>query len=186
MSLLTIKTDRLILREIHRGDANDMFDYSKKSNVGPNAGWEPHTTPSDSINIIDMFHRNKEKGALGVWSIVEMESGKMIGTIELHGYKPAHRAELGYVLHPDYWGQGLMVEACKAVLKFGFEYLGLKRIDCNAFSSNHQSIRVCEKLGMTYIGIKKHGYLRYDGTFFDEVMYGMTVEDYQSQSKKPV
>jgi len=178
MSLPTIKTDRLLLREITMNDSKDMFEYAKNPSVGPMAGWEPHEMIGDSINIIDMFHRNKEKGALGVWSIILKETGKMIGTIELYGYKINHKGELGYVLNPDYWGQGYTVEAGKAVLKFAFEYLGVKRVDCNAFSTNNQSIRVCEKLGLNYVGVKKKGYLRYDGVYLDEVMYGITDDEY--------
>ncbi len=181
MSLPVMKTERLVLREIHIGDAKDMFEYAKRPNVGPMAGWEPHESLADSINVIDMFHRQKEKGALGVWAIVLKETDKMIGTIELHGYRQGHKAELGYVISSDYWGMGYTVEAAKAVLKYAFEYLGLKRVDCNAFSINKQSIRVCEKLGLKYVGTKQKGYMRFDGQLFDEVMFGITDDEYFNQ-----
>jgi ribosomal-protein-alanine N-acetyltransferase len=178
MGLPSMKTDRLILREIHMGDAKDMYEYAKLPNVGPMAGWEPHESLADSINVIDMFHRQKEKGALGVWSIILKESEKMIGTIELHGYRPNHKAELGYVISSEHWGKGITVEAGRAVLKYAFEILQLKRVDCNAFTINKQSVRVCEKLGLFLIGIKKKAYMRYDGQIFDEVMYGITDDEY--------
>jgi [ribosomal protein S5]-alanine N-acetyltransferase len=180
MSLPSIKTDRLLLREIHIGDAKDMYEYARRPNVGPMAGWEPHESLADSINVIDMFHRQKEKGALGVWAIVWRETEKMIGTIELHGYRPGHKAELGYVISSEYWGKGITVEASKAVLKYAFEFLHLKRVDCNAFTVNQQSIRVCEKLGLHLIGTKKKAYMRYDGQIFDEVMFGITDDEYFS------
>ena len=89
-------------------------------------------------------------------------------------------AELGYSLNPNYWGNGLIVEAAEAVLDYGFNVLKVKRIEVSTFETNHQSIRVCEKLGLVKEGILRNSYMRYDGLIFNKVMFSITdTEFYQ-------
>ena len=102
----------------------------------------------------------------------------MIGTCELHTYVAGFKAELGYTVNPAYWGKGIAVEASKALLKWGFEGLGLRRIECMCFVRNNQSRRVCEKLGFKYEGVRRNGYQLYDGRIFDLISYAMTNDDY--------
>ena len=181
MALLpVIKTNRLILRNITIGDVDDMYEYAKSALVGPTAGWRPHTNPSETKAIIATFIGNQNRGELGVWAIVERDSGKMIGTIELYNYTYRFMAELGYSLNPDFWGNGYIVEAAQAVIDYGFNVLKVRRIEAGTFETNHQSIRVCEKLGFVKEGVLRNSYLRYDGIIFNKVMFSMTdVEFYQ-------
>ena len=182
MALLPmIKTKRLILRNISMSDVDDMYEYSKSSLVGPTAGWHPHISPVETKSIIASFLTNQTRGELGVWAIVDRESGKMIGTIELYNYTYHFMAELGYSLNPDFWGNGFVVEAAKAVLDYGFNVLKLKRIEVSTFETNHQSIRVCEKLGLVREGVLRNSYLRYDGLIFNKVMFSMTDTEYYSK-----
>ena len=178
MRLPILRTERLILREISILDAEDMFEYATDPAIGPMAGWIPHQTIEDSIRVISLFHETKKRGEPGVYAIVEKNTQKMIGTIELFNYVPNYKAELGYALSQKYWGKGLVPEAARAVLSFGFNQLRLKRIEVSAFTNNYQSIRVIEKLGFLREGIARNGYLRYDGRLFNKVIYGMTDKDY--------
>ncbi|NLD26382.1 MAG: GNAT family N-acetyltransferase [Acholeplasmataceae bacterium] len=173
-----ISTPRLILREIEEFDAFDMYEYACLPIIGPNAGWQPHTSPSETKTIIKLLQGKKKYGQLGVFAVVWKENNKMIGTIELHTYVRGHKAELGYTINPDYWGKGVACEASKYVIAWGFESLGLKRIECTAFTDNHQSRRVCEKLGLTYEGVRRKGYLLYDGTIRDIDCYAIIDDDY--------
>ena len=70
------------------------------------------------------------------------------------------------------------------MLEFGFEVLQLKRIEAGAFINNYQSQRVCEKILMTKEGIKKNGYIRYDGVICDIIIYAMTDLEYFELIKK--
>lgn len=176
--LPVLTTNRLILRDISILDARDMYEYACLPYVGPQAGWKPHGSIDETIRVIQIFIETKKSGDLGVWAIVDKKTGKMIGTIELYNYVPRYKAELGYVLNPTFWGRGLVVEAGKALLKYAFNTLGLKRVEAGAFIDNHQSIRVCEKLGFKREGIARKGYLRYDGLILDKVVFGITDEDY--------
>jgi ribosomal-protein-alanine N-acetyltransferase len=176
--LPTIFTERLILRNISLEDAKDMYEYAKTPYVGPVAGWHPHKSLAETKAVINMFLAYQTKGSLGVYAIVLKNENKMIGTIELFNYVPNFKAELGYSLNPSYWGNGLVPEAAEAILSWGFEDLNLKRIEVNLFTDNYQSERVCQKLGMTYEGLIRNGYLRYDGLIFDEKKYSITDNEY--------
>ena len=176
--LPVIITPRFILREIEELDASDMFEYSHLPYVGPNAGWQPHCSVSETRAIIKLFQGKKKYGQLGVFAIVIKETGKMVGTVELHTYVEGHKADLGYTVNPAYWGKGVAVEVSKYIVAWGFETLGLKRIEASAFTSNHQSKRVCEKLGFRYEGLKKKGYLSYDGSINDIDCYALTDDEY--------
>ena len=173
-----IETRRLILRSIQLSDAPDMFEYARTNDVGPVAGWEPHPDINHTMMIINMFKMSASKTGLGVFAICLKDSGKMIGTIELFNHYHHFKAELGYALNQNYWGNGYVAEAAKAVLKWGFEELELKRIEVNLFVDNYQSERICQKCGMRYEGIKKKGYQRYDGKIFDEKVYSITDDEY--------
>ena len=179
MALLpVIKTKWLILRNITIGDVDDMYEYAKSALVGPTAGWRPHVNAIETKAIIASFIGNQNRGELGVWAIVEQKSGKMIGTIELYNYTYRFMAELGYSLNPAYWGNGYAAEAAQAVVDYGFHILKVRRIEASTFETNHQSIRVCEKLGFVREGVLRNSYLRYDGIVFNKVMFSMTDTEY--------
>lgn len=184
MKLPVLQTPRLIIREISILDADDMFLYACNPSIGPMAGWAPHQNKNETLSVIGLFIEAKKRGEPGVYAIVDRFSGRMIGTIELFNYVPNFKAELGYALSEDYWGLGLIPEAAKAVIGFGFNTLNLKRIEVNAFTTNYQSIRVCEKLGFIKEGIARNGYMRYDGKIFDKVIYGMTNQEYYNLYSK--
>jgi RimJ/RimL family protein N-acetyltransferase len=173
-----IITERLLLREIEEGDAFDMFEFARLSTIGPNAGWRPHASLSETREVIKLFRNKKKYGQLGVFAIVWKENNKMIGTIELHSYVRNHKAELGYTVSPKYWGRGIAVEASKYIISWGFEKLNMKRIECTAFPENFQSRRVCEKLGFTYEGLRKKVYLNYDGSVRDLESFAITDDEY--------
>jgi RimJ/RimL family protein N-acetyltransferase len=173
-----IETPRLLLREINIIDCEDMYEYAKSPLVGPVAGWEPHRHLNDTKNVIQMFKDKKKYGQLGVYAIILKSENKMIGTLELHTYIRGYKAELGYTVNPRYWGRGIAVEASLEALRLGFISLGLKRIECTTFVQNGQSRRVCEKLKLTYEGIRKKGYMLYDGSLHDIYAYAITDDEY--------
>lgn len=182
-NLPVLTTERLVIRNITLNDCEDMFEYAQTDLVGPTAGWRPHRTIHDTRIVISNFLNIQNNGELGVWAIVLKKTGKMIGTIELYNYVYRFMAELGYSLNPEYWGNGYVVEAGRAVLDYAFNVLRIRRLEAGTFSTNYQSIRVCEKLGLQKEGILRNCYLRYDGIIFDKVVYSMTDIDYYQNFK---
>ena len=178
VSLPVLETERLILREINEYDAYDMFEYAQLPYIGPEAGWEPHTSISYTREVISAYRRKKQYGQLGVFAVILKENMKMIGTTELHTYTPDFKAELGYTINPNYWGNGYALEASRELVKWGFLNLNLKRIECCAFVENNRSTRVCEKLKLTYEGVRKKAYQLYNGYIGDLKCYAITDDEF--------
>ena len=147
----TLETERLILRLWKKTDANDMFEYASDERVGPNAGWPVHESVETSKGIIDNFIKRND-----TYAIVLKSENKVIGSLGLHDRRPdklfenLKQREVGYVLNPSYWGKGIVPEAVKRVIKYGFEDLNLDLIWCAHFSFNEKSKRVIEKCGFNY------------------------------------
>lgn len=181
LSVPYMETKRLILRETKESDFVDMFEYAHLPYIGPVAGWAPHKRLGETKAILRLFEDKKLYGQLGTVAIINKEDNKMIGTVELHTYTAGFKAELGYTVNPLYWGQGIALEASIKVMEWGFKLLKLKRIECNAFVDNHNSQRVCEKLHLTFEGIRKKSYQLYDGSIHDLRCYALTDDEYFSK-----
>ncbi len=176
-----METERLILRETKPSDFKDMFEYAHLPYIGPVAGWAPHRTLGETRGVLKLFNDKKSYGQLGTIAVIWKENNKMIGTVELHTFIAGFKAELGYTINPEYWGKGIAVEASKKALEWAFCLLKLKRIECSTFVENERSIRVCEKLGLTYEGIRKKAYQLYDGSIHDLKCYSLTDDEYFSK-----
>lgn len=176
-----LETKRLILRPWRLEDADALFAYSRDPSVGPNAGWKPHESVEESRALLEAWVR--EENDL-LWAITEKGNDFPIGSVGLHVDQRRPRVqnyrELGYVLSRESWGKGIMTEAARAVLAWGFEELGLALISCGHFTFNDRSRRVIEKCGFTYEGTLRMGYAIYDGTVVDEAVYSITAGEYRN------
>ena len=142
---MVLETERLILRPWNESDADECFKYAKDPAVGPAAGWPVHTSVENSRQVIREILMVPE-----TYAIVLKDTGLPIGSIGLHHNDLAEKddeAELGYWLGSPYWGQGLVPEASKEVLRHAFEDLKLERVWCGYYDGNTKSKRVQEKLG---------------------------------------
>lgn len=97
-----------------------------------------------------------ESHGLGMWAVIHKRTGAMIGWCGLVFLDGTQEVEVGYGVARDYWGQGLMTEAARASLRYGFEKLGLERIVAVAMPENSASRRIMEKLGMRYEKMAHH------------------------------
>ena len=146
-----IKTERLILRKWEEADAESLFEYASDPDVGPIAGWQPHKSVEESLDVI----RNVFDGA-ECYAICGKENGKALGAIELklNGHTDMtdrnDECELGYWLGKPFWSRGYMPEAAGALLRRGFEDLGMNTIWCGYYDGNEKSKRVQEKLGFVF------------------------------------
>ena len=174
----TIETERLILRDWNVDDVDDLYDYAKNPNVGPHGGWKPHESKTESLEIMQTLFINKYES----WAIVYKENGRVIGSI---GYEldmkrqDINCKELGYAMGEDYWGRGLMTEAAKVAIRYGFEELELDMVSIYRNPQNIRSGRVIEKCGFIYEGTLRQAYKIYDGSIRDVACYSMTKEEYR-------
>lgn len=86
----------------------------------------------------------------GMWAVIHKETGRMIGWCGLIYLDGTPEVEVGYGAAKAFWGRGLMTEAARAALRYGFERAGLQRIVAVAMPENTASRRIMEKLGMRY------------------------------------
>ena len=165
-----LETERLVLRAMRVKDADDMFEYAKNAEVTRYLLWRPHQTREYTRHYLEYLAGRYRIGAHYEWAMIHKESGRMIGSCGFANIDcPHNRAELGYVLNPAYRGQGLVVEAAQRVLRFGFNVLGLHRIEARYMVENTASRRVMDKLGMKFEGVARsamlvHGVYRDIGT----------------------
>lgn len=141
---MTLKTERLILRPWTEEDAKRLFDLAKDPEVGLPAGWPPHQSEEQSRDIIKTVFSAPEIYA------VCLKEGEIVGCVGLHRNDLAERTdeyELGYWLGREFWGQGIIPEACRELLRHAFCDLGMERVWCGYYEGNEKSRRVAEKLG---------------------------------------
>jgi [ribosomal protein S5]-alanine N-acetyltransferase len=172
----TIDVGPLRLRSWHNKDAKDLFDYAKHDLVGPMAGWKPHESVEESQRIIELFIKQQD-----VWAIEHIASRKVIGSIGLHqDHKRQNQNArmIGFVLHSNYWGQGIMVQAAMAVMNYAFYNEPIDCISVYHFPSNYQSKRVIEKCGFIYEGTLRRVATHVSGTVVDHCCYSITKEEY--------
>ena len=145
---MILETQRLLLRAWEESDAQECYRYAKDPLVGPSAGWPVHTSVENSRQVIRDVLMVPE-----TYAIVLKETGLPIGSIGLHQTaicENEDEAELGFWIGVPYWGQGLVPEASRELLRHAFEDLNLSRVWCGYFDGNVQSKRVQEKLGFRY------------------------------------
>lgn len=150
MNTKVFETERLILRHWAEDDAEELYKYASDPQVGPPAGWPPHTSVENSREIIKNVLSKPETYA------VCLKDGKPIGSIGLHLNGSTDmtdrddECELGYWIGKPFWGQGLIPEASHELLRYVFEELGMRAVWCGYYDGNEKSRRVQEKLGFVY------------------------------------
>ena len=141
---------------------------------------ETHRSVEDSKSFLRLALEGYERGDFGGWGVVLKDSGAFVGTCGMDaGYAPEHaRAELGYVLSREHWGRGLMPEAVRAVIRFGFGRMGLNRVQARCIAENVASARVMEKTGMAYEGtLRESEFIK--GAYRDMKLYSILRCEYR-------
>lgn len=124
-----LTTERLILRELTLADAEDVFVFWGDPEVQ-----RFNAVPSRDVEETRQFIREMQ-GAYGsrrsvMWAVTERGRGEVVGAMSLHDWSRRHqRAEVGYTLARSWWGRGMAYEAVAALCAFGFDQMGLHRIE---------------------------------------------------------
>ncbi|MDO5439658.1 MAG: GNAT family N-acetyltransferase [Erysipelotrichaceae bacterium] len=149
---MKMETERLFLRHWEENDAEALYEYAKDPDVGPIAGWPRHQNVEESLNIIRSVFTGEED-----YAICLKTDNKAIGAIslKLNGHTDMtdrdDECELGYWLGKPFWGQGIMPEAAKEILRHAFEDLSMHTVWCGYYEGNEKSRRVQEKCGFRFI-----------------------------------
>ena len=175
-----LETQRLILRQFHIQDAKRVQKLAGEPEMAAST-FLPHPYKDGIaerwiLSLVDDYKKDR----IVNFAIDLKETGVLIGSIGLVLDMQHNRGDLGYWVGMPFWGSGYCTEAGRAVLKYGFEGLGLNRIAAPHFSSNPASGRVLQKLGMRHEGTRRQHYLRF-GKYEDAEVYGLLKEGFSGE-----
>ncbi len=169
-----LTTERLLLRKLVNSDAKLLFFLRSDQQVLKYLLNEPATSIEQVEKFIETINGNLENAVSILWAITFRDHpDKLVGTICYWNIKPEDdRAEIGYVLHPDHWRKGIMKEAMKSVIEYGFQTLKLHSIEAVTSPGNIATIRLLESSGF-----QKEAHLKenvfHKGVYVDSAIYSL-------------
>lgn len=175
-----------MLRTIKKRDYRDLFEYGKDPEVTKFLNWGPMVLSIEARRSIkDIFFPRIKNGLPIGYAIVDIKKNKMIGTVDFHSkIDDQYAAEIGYVIHKDYWSKGIMTQAVKELIRLGFTYLNYDKIIIKHLSKNIGSKRVIEKSGFKYLRKEPYTLKKRNSIISDDMLiYEMTKEDYHGSKQ---
>ncbi|TDE43536.1 N-acetyltransferase [Flavobacterium rhamnosiphilum] len=168
-----LETERLLLRRVDTNDIKEIFALRSNSETMKYIPRPLVKTDEDALEHIAMIDTKIETNEGINWAITLKDDPKLIGVIGHYRIKPEHfRAEIGYILLPEFNGKGIISEAVKEVVNYGFEVMKLHSIEAIIDPENHGSAKVLEKNGFV-----KEAHLKenefFEGRFLDTVIYSI-------------
>jgi len=179
MDLPTILSERLALRPFRESDAPEVCRMAGSRSIAEFIPNMPHPYAPDMAEEWIATHGEVWEKRTGVqFAICTRQAGQLIGAIGLIGiHATDRRAELGYWIGQEHWGQGFATEAARRVVRFGFEDLDLLRVHAAAFARNLASHKV-----LTNAGMQPEGTLRQHVSNFgvqdDFLLFGVLRTEY--------
>ncbi len=182
-----IESRRLVLRDFASSDLDGLFDLYRRDETSEFESWSPHKSIDDTRGLLAYWIDAQEQNPRTDYALAITLYGKFVG---LCGIELGFGTEtddlrcgfLGYRLTPPLWGQGIATEAAGALLRFGFDVLGLHRIHTGCSESNAASIRVIEKAGFTLEGTTRKSF-PIGNTWTNYHVYGMLADECPSQGR---
>jgi ribosomal-protein-alanine N-acetyltransferase len=174
---LVIETGRLKLRPYVEADAEAIFPIVSQRDFPKHMSWAAHADLEETRAFVRRHPEGIARNTDVAWAIEH--EGRAQGAIGLHGIKwqvgaqRVDRAELGFWLAPALWGRGMMTEAATAVVRFGFETIGLHKVTTRCYAENTGSRRVIEKVGFRFLGRAEDDVWR-DGRWHTHLVYELT------------
>jgi len=171
-----ITTERLTLRKLKKEDNIAWLRIFNSAEVGQ---FIHRIEDLDTINkIIDKIIKKYADNLGECFSIIENKTNQIIGNIGLKYDFQYNSAEISYVIDKNFWNKGFATESARALIKYAFIDLQIKRIIADARADNYASNRILSnKLSMKLIDSKTNK----DGIMFN--FYAINSDDYKNLSK---
>lgn len=163
--MIYIKTERLIIRPLRLEDAESMLEYAKDPETTLYVSWDPHQSIEDSKNFISSVLRETEEDPFDAYALgiaLKKSPERIIGSVGIKTAGHKYEGSLAYTLGRNFWRQGIMFEACSALIDKAFIERGYKRIFAACIKANIASSALMKKLGMQYEGCLRSRMLRHD------------------------
>lgn len=173
-----LTTDRLLLRQPEIDDAAQIFIFRSNPTAMQYIPRAVAQTVADAEDLVGQMNAKLEMNEGINWAITMKDDPKLIGIIGFVRMKKEHfRAEIGYILNPDFHRTGIVFEALHAVIRYGFDVMKLHSIEAIVHPDNVASAKLLEKAGFV-----KEAHLKesefYNGQFVDIVIYSLLTDVY--------
>lgn len=168
-----LETERLLLRRVDSNDIKEIFALRSNPETMKYIPRPLVKTDEDALEHIAMIDSKIDSNEGINWAITLKDNPKLIGVIGHYRIKPEnYRAEIGYMLLPEYNGKGIVSEAVKEAVNYGFQVMKLHSIEAIIDPDNYASAKVLEKNGFV-----KEAHLKenefFEGRFLDTVIYSI-------------
>lgn len=164
--MVTLKSGNITLDKITLDDANDYFLIASNPNITTSFMLDEVENLEEAKSAIEEVINNYEDNEFYYFAI--RLNGKLIGVMKSY---ESDYLELGYAINENYWNKGYATTALKLVTDYFLSINRIKKIILGAFSDNYSSIRVMEKCGYSFMGLKKDEFY-YKGKSRDIVYFG--------------
>jgi RimJ/RimL family protein N-acetyltransferase len=179
--MVTLRTERLLLRDFTEDDWPDLHAIESDPEVAHFQSFEPRTPTEAQVYVQQAIAAARaEPRQTYDLAVVLHGSRTVVGRCGLHITNAAAReATVWYTLHRSLWGRGYIPEALRALIDFGFRDLGFHRIWADCDPSNRPSYRVLEKVGMRHEGhLRENVWLK--GAWVDSLIYAVLDHEWRS------
>ena len=168
-----LETERLVLRAITENDIDAMFYLRTNDEL---MRYIARPRPTNAEEVLPLLHRIQNNVATNegiAWAMTMKGDGRMMGHMSYHVlFKENYRAEIGYMMREEYHGKGIMDEAIKATIDYGFNKLGLHSIEAHVNPANAASRKLLERNNFTQEAYFKEN-IFWNGKFEDTVVYSL-------------
>ena len=172
MEVRPLRGDRVVLRPFRAEDVPAVLAYASDAEVTRHLEWEAYDDPATAAAFIRSTHGGPPSWF--AYAVTDRESGTLVGGADLRIVSGLdRRGEVGYGLARSYWGKGYAADAAALLVRFGFERLGLVRIQALCAVDNVRSLRTLERVGMRREGRLVNYRLRH-GRLGDHFLYAAT------------
>lgn len=179
-----LKTQRLRLRQIIMSDVAGVFAIRSDYAVTRYNSGAAYTKRQQARKLIDQMQQSYAAQRSIRWGITMPPANTVIGMIGYNYWdRDDHRGSVGFDLARAYWRRGIMSEALQAVICFGFNEMGLNRIEGDASVYNVASIALMEKLGLVREGLQREQYYE-DGAYHDLVLLALIKREWDAAKCK--
>jgi RimJ/RimL family protein N-acetyltransferase len=177
-SMPVLAGERVTLRGITQDDAPQLHAVFSDPVAMRYWSGPPHTALAETEEMVARIHAGFTDRSVLQWGISRNADRRVLGTVTLFPSGRQPRAEIGYILGSEYWGKGYMQEALRALVRFAFDELKLRRIEADVDPRNAASVRSLDRLGF-----KREGLLRerwnVAGEIQDTAFFGLLAHEWR-------
>ncbi|HZJ91129.1 MAG TPA: GNAT family N-acetyltransferase [Oscillospiraceae bacterium] len=165
-------SERLILRPLRKDDFEAVHDWASLPDNVRFMDWGPNNE-EDTLEFVLSAKAGYD------FAVTLKSNGKVIGSCGIYPTKK-ETAEVGWILHRDYWKQGFGTELARTLVDYGFRNLKLHRITSTCDAENYGSYRVMENAGLRREAVELLArWNRVDEKWADQYKYAILAEEYE-------